>query len=381
MTTFATCAGQPIVAGSLMIPLIGAWTADLHLATDTPVSGAVQIVIGNLTLNGFVYRAEPYAGQVRVRVVAGFGGWRTMVTDQGYGSSSGVKLSHVLGDVANACGEQINLPTDATIGNAYTRADAPASDVLWQMVAQGFIPAWYIAPSGVTQAAAWPVTTVGTSFTVIDQKPDEGLVVIATEDYASWMPGSTFTNPLLTGSYTNSGVTYVFDNEGTFRFEVLTGTVDRILGPLQQLIARQLAPTRFYGRYAYTISNPTQTTVDGSPVNSVIGLPDLQGVPIAADSISTYTPPDGGACHIMFLDGIPTQPICVWTEGTASVVNLLGGSNPVARLGDQVQCFLPPTLPISGSLATPPSLFTGLITVANPISGSITQGSSDVNAS
>jgi hypothetical protein len=381
MSFFASVNGLQIVAGTLMVPLVGAWTADLQLATTTPVSGAVQVVIGNLTLQGFVYRSDPYGGQIRARLVGGYGGWRTQIPSQGYGSSSGVKLSTVLNDAARACGEQISIANDSNIGNAYVRVDfdtSVASDVLWQMVTQGFIPAWYVAPSGITQTSAWPTNNVQSAFTVTDQKPDEGIVVIATEDYVSWMPGCTFSAPQLASgqTFTSAGVHYVFDNDGKFRFEVMTSTEagsDRLLGPIQEIVQKELAPTRFYGRYKYTVSNPSSTTVDGTPVNPSIGLPDVQNVAITADSIASYTPAAGSTCHIMFLDGMPTEPVCVWTDQTPTKASILSGVQPVARLGDQVQCFLPPGLPVVGTVSGNP--FTGTITVANPITGAITGGS------
>lgn len=371
-TFFATCAGNQIVSGSLMIPLVGIWTADLQLATSEQVNGPVTVVIGNLTLQGFVYRSEAYGGQTRARLVGGYGGWRTSIDEQGYGNNAGVQLSMILGDAAMLCGEQINIVNNGSVGNAFTRVAGPASDILWQLMSQGFYSGWYIDTTGVTQTAPWPNNQVQTPFTVTDQRPDEGLVVIATEDYASWVPGCTFSAPQLAGTYTNGGVTYVFDNDGKFRMEVLTGTTDRLLGALEALIGRQVAPTRFYGRYEYTISNPSTTTVDCDPAPGALGLglPSLQNVPIDADSISTYVPPSGGLCHIMFVNGLPTRPICVWTAGTATMVNILGGSNPVARQGDQVTCFLPPSLVIVGLIDNTES-FSGTITVPNPISGSI----------
>jgi hypothetical protein len=379
MSIFATVNGLPVISGRLMIPLVGMWTADLQLAGSMQVDGTATVVIGNLTLSGFVYRSEVYGGQTRVRLVAGAGGWRTVVQSQGYGSSSGVDVQHVLQDVALLVGEQVNVAS-AKVGNFFTRADAPASDVLWQLISQGLIPAWYVDPEGVTQTTAWPSSTITTPFTVTDQRPDEGVVVIATEDYASWMPGCMFSNPLLAQgvTYQSGGVQYVWDTDGIFRFEVLTGTADRFLGPLTSFVQKQLAPTRFYGRYAYTISNPSTTTVDATPVNESAGLPDLQNVPLMSDAVSTYTPPDGGGCHIMFLDGVPTQPICVWTDQTPTMTSILGGTNPVARLGDQVQCFLPLGLPFAGTSTAGP--VTGTITAAAPISGVITQGSQTVNS-
>ena len=88
-----------------MMPLVGMWTADLSMAESPGLSGQVAVTIGNLTLQGAVYRAEPFAGQTRVRLVAGKGGWRNVIASQGYGSGSGVHMSTVLSDAASACGE------------------------------------------------------------------------------------------------------------------------------------------------------------------------------------------------------------------------------------------------------------------------------------
>ena len=383
MSFFASVNGLRIVSGTLLVPAIGMWTADLHLATDQLIIGQAAVVIGDLTLKGFVYRTDVYGGQVRARLVGGYGGWRTRVSAQGYGSSTGIKLSTVLNDAARDAGEKISIADDVGIGNAFVRvnfATSVASDVLWQMLALGFIPAWRIDQAGVTQLTPWPTVKITTPFTVTDQKPDEGVVTIATEDYASWMPGAQFTSPLTAGTLTSAGVHYVWSGDGKFRFEVLTGAApdDRVLGPIQQIIQKEIAPLRFFGRYEYTISNPSEKTIDGTPTDTELGLPDLQALPLCSDSIASYAPPGGGKAHVTFVNGQPTQPVCVWTEGQPTAAQLLGGHNPVARLGDQVTSFLPPTLVIVGVLSGAP--FTGSIVIANPISGTITGGSAQVGS-
>ena len=398
MSFFASCNGLQIVAGSLVIPKVGAWTADVHLATQQQVSGSVAVVIGNLTLAGTVYRSDVYGGQVRARLVGGAGGWRTAIPSQGYGSAAGVGLATILGDAASACGESVNVTDNVTVGNGYARVAFPTSvagDVLWQMVSQGLIPAWYVDPSGVTQVKAWPTTTVSSPFTVTDQRPDEGMVAVATEDYASWMPGCRFSSPLLTAgeTFTNAGVIYTWTDDGTFRFDVLTGDAhDRVLGPIQDIIDARVAPTRFYGRYAYTASNPSTDTIDASPVNPSLGLPDLQDVPLRADSIASFTPADGGACDIMFLDGVPTQPVCVWCEadktaGPSAIT--LGPQNPlappIARVNDTVVILFPPLMQMAGvvqpPLPAPPMAFVGTLTITTPGTGIIQTGSPTNNSS
>ena len=394
MSFFASVNGLQVVAGSLVIPAIGAWTADVHLATQQAVSGQVTVVIGNLSLVGNVYRSDVYGGQVRARIVGGYGGWRQAIPAQGYGSLSGVGLGTILNDAANACGEQLGNVNNNSIGNGFARVRFPnsvASDVLWQMLAQAFIPAWYVAPNGQTNITPWPTTTIATPFTVTEQKPDEGVVTVATEDYASWMPGCQFSSPLLTSgeTFTSAGVVYTWDNEGKFRFDVLTGAgADRVLGPIQALIDSRVAPTRFYGRYAYTVSNPSDTTVDAAPVNPSLGLPDLQNVPLRADSIASFTPSDGCACDVMFLDGLPTQPVCVWCEAdsnngpaTVTIGPQNGAAPPAARVNDTVVCLFPPLMQIAGTIGTPPAPFVGVLSITSPAVGIIQTGSASNNIS
>lgn len=390
MTYFATCAGLQVVGGSLMVPLVGAWTADLELANGEQVSGLVDVVIGNLTLKGTVYRSEVYGGQIRARIVGGYAGWRTQAPPQGYGSGSGVKLSTVLNDLAAAVGETLNVAADTSIGNAFARVNfstSVASDVLWQLMQLGFMSGWYVDPAGVTQTGAWPATTVATSFMPTNQKTDAGVIEVATEDYAAWLPGCSFSHPLLAGSFTSAGVHYVWTGDGKFRFEVLTktGDGDRLLGPLQQVIAKELAPARYFGRYEYVISNPSSTTIDGAPVDTALGIPELTSVPLVGDALASYTPPDGGKAHVMFLDGSPTKPVCVWTEVTAqngpaeiTIAPQGSGANNVARVTDTVVVLFPPLMQIAGTISGAP--FIGVLTITTPAIGAIQTGSSVLKA-
>jgi hypothetical protein len=381
MSFFATVAGLQIVSGSLSIPLVGVWTADVALATqNTLPTGLVVVQIGNLSLSGTVYRSESYGGQVKARIVGGYGGWRSSIAAQGYGSPSGVKLSTILQDAAQAAGETVNVQNDTTVGNGFARMafdTSVASDVLWLLVRLGFIPAWYVDPTGTTQNVAWPSNAVTTPFQVTAQHPEQGMIEIATEDYVSWMPGCTFSAPQLSGTYTSNGVHYVWDGGGKFRFEVLTQTStaesqDRVLGPIQQIVQKEVADMRLFGRYRYTTSNPTATTVDATPKNSKLGLPDLQNVPLRISGSSKVTPASGADCDIMFADGC--VPICCWVDQTPTEVDIASGGNGAGYLGAQVQLFFPPVVTFVS--VTPP--LSGTMQIVSPLTGIVTQGSSIV---
>ena len=109
-------------------------------------------------------------------------------------------------------------------------------------------------------------------------------------------------------------------------------------------------------------------------------------MPIDGDSISVYTPPDGGECHVQFLDGDPADPVCVWTEGNPTHANMVGGTTPAAKLGDTVQSVIAgqvTVLPGSMLLVPPapsPVAISGILILQglSPISGTITTGSGKV---
>lgn len=145
---------------------------------------------------------------------------------------------------------------------------------------------------------------------------------------------------------------------------------DRILEWFRTLVRSVFPRLGYTGVFDYVITGVNGEapgfTCDCRPVDDSIGLPQLNAVELMASvSSMTATPSTGMSCMVVFLDANPTKPRIAGIEAK--------GANPVARLGDQTQSFLPPTLPIVGTISGSP--FTGTITVVNPISGTIVQGS------
>lgn len=215
---FASFGGARASMLDLAIPLYGMWSADVTIALDDAVPDTGPLVVGNLTLQGFVYRQALYGGSRRLRLVAGYGGWRKPVPAQQYSLSSGVRASLLLGDAAKLVGERVNVPNDRIVGSTYTRTAGLAADLLAELAGD----AWFIDAAGVTQIAAWPTGAIRSSFLVTDQDGASGRITVATEDYAEWMPGKTFSSPFTQGTYTTRGIELHVNNEGVARVEVLT---------------------------------------------------------------------------------------------------------------------------------------------------------------
>lgn len=218
MSFFATANGGRVTTLSLGIPLLGLWMADITIADpDTLTTSPVTLVVGNLSLVGAVVRQGAFAGLQRARLVGGYGGWRKTVHAQGYSNPAGIKLSTVMLDAAAACGEQVKVQTDSTIGTAFVRENAPASRLLSHFAPGG----WYVDALGVTQMGARAPVTIGSPFTVLDFDPGPGSLNIATEDYASWAPGATFSGPTVPTPQTVSFVRLDTDDDGIARLSVL----------------------------------------------------------------------------------------------------------------------------------------------------------------
>lgn len=153
-------------------------------------------------------------------------------------------------------------------------------------------------------------------------------------------------------------------------------TDDRLFTSVRDLVRAVIDEQRLRlaGVFEYTIKAvngaPPDVTIDADPNDPTLGLPGLSAIEMmpAIDGI-TSLPDVGTVCHIAFVNRDPSKPMVVACGSL--------GINPVARLGDQVMLFLPPSAPINGVI-NGSSPFVGTISIASPTSGIITQGSPKV---
>lgn len=217
--SFASLNGQRIISGSITIPYYGIWAGDVTLAVASPMPNPVTLVIGDLTLAGFIYRSASFTASRSARVVGGFGGWRKSIGAQSYQNNAGVTMSMVLKDAAATVGEKVNVPNDQALGTSYVREAAPAERLLRQMAG----PEWYIDPSGVTQVGALrPTGRITSPYNVIDWSGAKGRFEIATENYADWLPGRSFQNVNISVPQAVGMTTFNMENDGTLRLFVLS---------------------------------------------------------------------------------------------------------------------------------------------------------------
>ncbi len=215
---YASLSGARISKCELAIPYYGLWVADVELPTEAPIPSPCTLVIADLSLVGSVARTDSFAGLRTARLVGGFGGWSKSPAYQEYMGVGGVQMSLILGDVAAAVGERVNVANDASVGSFFFREFAPASRLLRQL--SGGL--WWAGADGTTQVgvsrSTLPITT---SFLIEEFDPSTGRILASTESPGDWMPGRTVSNATLKTPRTLSLVRHILDNEGKLRTEAV----------------------------------------------------------------------------------------------------------------------------------------------------------------
>jgi len=204
----------------LELPIYGAWVADVAFATDAAVPASGTLTVNDLALKGSVLPVgTSFAGALRARIVGGGAGWGKVIPGQAYANPAGISLSLILGDVARAVGETVNVASNVQVGLAYIRESAPASRVLRQLAGGS----WWVDAAGVTQVGPRTNTSpIISLFQVITYDGATRMADVATEVLADWTPGRTFSAPVLGATLTIAAVYHRIGNDGVGRIQVLT---------------------------------------------------------------------------------------------------------------------------------------------------------------
>lgn len=218
MTLFAELNGAQIAEGRITIPAYGAPHADVTLVKELPsVAPGSPLVVGDLTLTMTPWRpVVPFQGKTRLRMIGGFGGWRSVLPPFPYKLPQGVKLSLVLGDAARSVKEKLVLGEDRSLGKFYVRERAPASRLLNSLVPN----AWWIDPDGTTRTGARASSTIASTFTVVSFDGARGVASIATEHLKDFVPGRTMSGGTLATMITIDSIVHTI-SKGAIRTEVL----------------------------------------------------------------------------------------------------------------------------------------------------------------
>lgn len=343
--TAATLAGHRATDASAQIPAWGAWYADVSIDDETALTGAVDLVIADLTLKGTILSGGPMQGRASYRLVGGKAGWGKVLPKKSYSNDGGVRMSTILLDAANEAGETLDattLPTDI-VGPSWTRQADAACRVLEQLAPS----AWYVGEDGITRLGKRPTAQISGTVTQTSQIDlARGTVTIATESIATVVPG------IVVKGLEAVDVFHEISSKGGLRSTIWAkrgSGASRRLEAFRKIFD-QLDPDRaFRGLWEYRVVTQESNRVNLQPVRVSTGMPDLRrvfvrpGVPGSKAMLTL-----GARVIVGFADANPAWPVVVAFEDAdgegfksisltidaTTTIGLGAGARPVAATGD-----------------------------------------------
>ncbi len=298
----ATLAGHRVLNARANIPAFGCWYADATIDGEHTLSGAVDLVIADLTLKGTVLSGGKDKGKSHFRIVAGKGGWGKTIPKKAYADDAGVKLSKVLGDAASEAGEVLTISTNERVGPAFTRPEDPASRVL-ELLAPS---AWYVDETGVTRLGKRPTVAFKGKAAHGPVDHARGTVTLAPESIASLVPGATV------DGLEAVDVMHEISVKGGLRSTIwgkMFSATSRRLSALREIVLSLVPDLKFFGVTEYRVVTRDGKRLNLQPVLVSMGMPDLRrvlvrpGVPgCEADTAL------GSRVLVGFVNRSPTRP-------------------------------------------------------------------------
>lgn len=381
-----TCGGAECAKVMLHVPGAGPWFADCALtnADIAAPSGAVELVIGDVTLRGTIdgRHSGTFGGRRSARVVAGGGGWGKAIAAKPYANDAGVKAADVAKDAAVAAGETLGATPGDSLGNHFTREAGPASRAI-DIAAGGL--SWWVDFGGVTQVGKRFSVPAAATARVLDYEPMQQRATLTVESLNNLPIGATLSDSRWTGALTVASLEVTIDDSGLRVSAWLGNAADNLLETMRRLIGR-LMPPQLVGTYKYRVVRMNVDRVDLQIVNKAAGLPDLATVdmwPGISGAHAELTP--GTLVAVTFLDGSRADPIITSFVGRGGPGNIpksltlgpVDTANPAARKADTVTMMWPPMAFVGQVNSLPAS---GVLTaLVGQTLGTITTGSAKVS--
>lgn len=157
--------------------------------------------------------------------------------------------------------------------------------------------------------------------------------------------------------------------------------LDRLKDSIQRLLKPFLRQLDYSALYGATVASQN---ADGTLElkSATPKLPHLSSVPIryGIPGISVKVNP-GAMVLVGWENADPSQVYCLVISSAAGIasISIMGGKQPIARMGDAVSVIFPPSIPFVGTIAGLPAV--GVITIPPvPVPGLIITGRKDVTA-
>jgi hypothetical protein len=319
-----TLNGQPVLSLSLSLPLSGAWSANVEVASGAaPAPGAAAFLqLPGQSLEGLVKRSGAFGERAQLRVIGGLVDWEERLEAKNYQNTN---VSTVL--------EDMSVETDQSVSDAlafWSRREGTRREAL-QTVAEHLGLNWRINPDGTVRLRAEAPATVNPGAVELERDEARGLVTLALER-AVVLPGT------LVGNDSVGDVLYEAGSDFRCRYRTNSNGGLRVL--FENLVRRITRDTLYLGTYtAEVVRQAADGTLDLMPFDQRLRSTGLQSVPIrnGLPGVSEITVPTGELVLLSFDGGSPAQPYAsVFHKGKATKLVLdiesveIGGTVAVA---------------------------------------------------
>ncbi len=301
--SLVTLNGVTVTRCRVQVPAWGVWFADVECASGDVLTGAVTLVVDDVTFRGTILSGGTVETRTRYRIAGGAGQWGKRIAAKAYINDLGVKSSKVVTDAAAECGETVGTLPSGTAGSSFVRAEGPASAVPDELYPRG----WYVDEAGVTQIGARTSTTYegGAVRTATDAA--RGTIELAAPSLVGLVPG------VVVDGITAVDVEHILEG-GKLRTMIWGAQAGRdgdpVAAKLAQFVDLCTAPNRYFAPYEYRIVLRHTERYDLQCVRRSTGMPDLLSVRIKPGVAGVRSHPKLGSLAIVqFVNGDPGRPV------------------------------------------------------------------------
>lgn len=307
----------PVLRCALTLPMNGAWSAEVEVAADAALSGAVRLTLpGGPTWNGLVVRSEHSAERARARIIGGTVTWTTPTVLQHYRSTT-------TGAVLAGLGVSLDAPSTAALPFWTRKASTIGEGV--SAIATHLGVNWRVNPDGTLRIRAEAPEQVDPDAVEVLRDATRGIVELAPEA-ATLLPG------VLRASDSVGDVIYDVSEDSPLRCRYYTAARAVLRGSLERLIRGTMRDVLYLGQYTAVVQRQAADgTLDLLPDDARIRGNGLQGVPIRHGLPGVEVEvPAGVRVLLGFDNGDSRSPYAaLWHSGQVTSVRI-GGESAVA---------------------------------------------------
>lgn len=352
---YATLDGHPTTFVEVHVAAVGPWWADVDCSEAPELSGPVILRVGDLELWGTVDAgaAGSFGIQRRVRLVAGGGGWSTLLPAKAYHNDGGVSALLVAQDAAREAGEVLGAvtPAVARLGVDYVRQSGPAARVLEEAI--GGVE-WWVGYDGITAVGSrGTVDASPGAYELLDYEPRHRVALLAVDDLRKVVIGTRLSERFDEACTARELVITVLADSSRVRVWTGDSRTTRMAGLFRAIIERA-TDAKLHGMWKYRVVRmsgaESDTRAELQAMSRAEGLPDvlpisfMMGIPGVHANL---TP--GTEVVVQFLEGKRTQPMITHFAGkdgpgfvpVAMTIGSVGDGNAAARAGDAVRVTIP----------------------------------------